>query len=39
MTSLVLEQIRASLAQKREGIAEWLRTTPQPRRQVRLGPA
>ena len=39
MASAVIEQIRANLSQKREGIVEWLRTTPQSRRQVRLGPA
>jgi len=35
----VLKQIRESLSEKRDNLAEWFRTTPPPKRQARLGPA
>jgi sigma-B regulation protein RsbU (phosphoserine phosphatase) len=39
METKVFERIRTSLLEKRENLADWLNTTPRPKRQVRMGPA
>jgi sigma-B regulation protein RsbU (phosphoserine phosphatase) len=39
MSADVLDQVRDSLLEKRENVANWLFTTPPPGKQVQLGPA
>jgi hypothetical protein len=39
MMTTVLERIRASLLERRAGLAEWLQTTPQRRKGMLLGPS
>jgi len=39
MDSEVLKQIRESLLEKRDNLAQWLQTTPARKKQARLGPA
>ncbi|MCZ7571368.1 MAG: PP2C family protein-serine/threonine phosphatase [Ardenticatenaceae bacterium] len=39
MESTVFERIRGGLLEKRQNLTDWLRATPAPTRQLRLGPA